>query len=168
MKTDKFLRSQTGLLVIVAFFVYIFTSQRKKVQDLQKEVEDPAHLTDLSDLPKNVPVVQQSINAGNKKNYTDSKYREFADNLFNYLHRFNVDEEGVYRVFNLIKNDTDYLYLNSAFGRRMTDFFWRTSWTNKSYTMKELLSSQLDSNEKKDINDLLSQRGLTKTVYLIK
>lgn len=170
MNFDKFLKSQTGMLVIVATFVFFLTRKSFKGQvkqletDLQTQKTNPGNVQDIENAKQNISAIKQSIQSGNKPTLTNETYQLYADNLYSYLNRSNTDESGVYRVFKYIKNDTDFMLLQTAFGVRTTSRVLTPFFTN-DYTMKQFMKEYLSESELNTIKTDLKNKGLSYDVY---
>lgn len=89
---------------------------------------------------------------GMKPSYQSNIYQTFADNLYRYMKGLGTDENGVFRVFNFLHNDLDFLRLDAAFGVR------------DGYSMREWIRGDLSSADITTLNNRLRVKGITKKV----
>ena len=160
MNINNILKSPLLPISLFGFVVYLLS---KKSTNLPLSTS-----SQIDDLINNDDLVKTSIEKGNYKSYNNETFISFADKLHTALNKSNVDEPKVFQILNKINNDTDFIILNRTFGVRELDIFWRTSWSSQNLTMKQMLSKQMDTNEKNTINTDFSNKGLTFSIYNIK
>ncbi len=102
--------------------------QQRELEKKQDEVESFTHTT---------------------QTYPDSYYVAFADQLESAMRGLRTDEETVYVIMGKIKNDVDYLKLNSAFGTRSKQNL--TRWIHGDFSERDI----------KKINTILKNNGVS-------
>jgi len=98
-------------------------------------------------------VLQQ---AGQTPSYQDSQYYDMANKMYygmqsDWYNPFDwgTDESAIEEVFNLLKNDLDFIKLKQAFGMR------------DGYTMQEWIVGDFSSSGRAGLNSILAQKGIT-------
>jgi hypothetical protein len=71
------------------------------------------------------------------------------------MYTWGTDEQAIYDVFNLMKNNIDVALLIKAFGKRRVEF------STQDQELGAHLSNDLDSSEITKINNILSSKGIT-------
>jgi len=89
---------------------------------------------------------------GIKPSYQSSDYKRFSDRLIVAMDGAGTDEDIIYNIYNYMHNDADMVRLNQAFGVRQQS------------TLNEWLKGDLSSEAIGRINDLLRERGISKTI----
>jgi len=94
------------------------------------------------------------------KNYTqtypDSNYVLLANKLFTAMYGYGTDEEAIYSVFRLMKNDLDVAKLIKAFGVRKSESSWAMPFNFAGEgDLAEWLAAELDDDEMKIVNGIL-------------
>ncbi len=91
----------------------------------------------------------------------DSQYKMFADSLQSAMDDQGTDEATIYKVFNSMKNDLDYLLLYNAFGlRRKIEFGISTGEKN----LIQWLQLELETEELDAIRYILKQKNIKYSV----
>jgi len=93
---------------------------------------------------------------GQKANYSDSNYKQFADSLYaarSGNNIFGTNEDAIYNIFKKMKNDLDVTKLVEAFGNR------RLSYSFQSGNLGAFMNDELDEDELNIVNtDLRSKK----------
>jgi hypothetical protein len=98
---------------------------------------------------------QQAVKKGPTPSYPELQYKIFADSIYQAgMVIGGTDEDTIYNVFASMKNDTDVAKLIIAFGKRRIEFSFMDG------TLAEFLTSELDSTEIKQVNKILSSKGI--------
>lgn len=161
MNTNKILKSPLLPIGLFGLVVYLLSSKKTINKPLTSKSQ-------IDDLQNNDSAINTSIQKGNNKSYSSETYISIADKIYSYLNRSNVDETNLFKVLSYIKNDTDFLIVQRVFGTRELDIFWRSTWGTEMLTLKDMLSKQLDNEEKTIINKDFEVKGMTSTIYKIK
>lgn len=99
---------------------------------------------------------QKAVKQGPAASYPELQYKIFADSIYQAgMIIGGTDEDTIYNVFSNMKNDTDVAKLIIAFGKRRIEFSFMDG------TLAEFLTSELDSDEMKKINKILSSKGIS-------
>jgi hypothetical protein len=93
--------------------------------------------------------------------YPPGQYKIGADNLKNAMFDVGTDENSIFRIFNLLKNNADFLALVSAFGIRPKYEFGINV---GSWNLGQWLQDELSSGELLKINQILVSKGITYTI----
>lgn len=98
---------------------------------------------------------------GNYPSFSKTQYRNFAATIWQGLNcsvfvcRDGTDEEKIYKVLRSLKNNTDWLKLQEAFG------FKRIEFTLQDGGLIQHLNADMSSKQLKEVNKILSERGIT-------
>jgi hypothetical protein len=101
---------------------------------------------------------------GNLPSFSDTQYKNFAGTIRQALNCGvfvcvdGTDEEKIYKVLRNLKNNTDWLKLQEAFG------FQRIEFTLQKGGLIENLNADMSSKQLKEVNKILSERGITYSV----
>jgi hypothetical protein len=99
--------------------------------------------------------IQTQQAAGIKQTYTNTTYDQLADRIETAgKGGFGTDEAAIYSVFNLLKNDVDFLKLSQAFGQRRIEF--STLYNN----LAGYLQSELNATELNKVNAIMEKNKL--------
>ena len=141
---------------VVGFAVGIYLVYRliKGVNKFQEDIpfqsEEQSTANELAKLNKN-PYTRQKL--------TESQAKSYANKLFQAMDGLGTDEQSIYSVFYKLQNDADFLAIQNAFGTKTI--------SSGSYfvsdvrgTMVPCLSSELDIDELKRVNDILSKKNI--------
>lgn len=99
-------------------------------------------------------------NAGIKATYTESQYKTMAKALFDAMDGYGTDDPVIFSTFGKLKNDVDFVKLETAFGvREATDnlFGLMTPQDMSGWILDDLSEEQVTL-----LNRKLQQQGLTK------
>jgi hypothetical protein len=99
--------------------------------------------------------IQTQQAAGVKQTYTNTTYDQLADRIDAAgKGSFGTDENAIYSVFNLLKNDVDFLKLSQAFGQRRAEF------TTMYLNLSGYLQSELNAAEINKVNAIMEKNKL--------
>jgi hypothetical protein len=135
-----------GIYIIYRLIKGVNTFQ----QDQQFQSEEQSTANELTQLNKN-PYTRQKI--------TESQAKSYANKLYQAMNGLGTDEQQIYSVFYKLQNNADYLAIQNAFGTKTI--------SSGSYfigdvrgTMVTCLSSELDIDETKKVNDILRSKKI--------
>lgn len=142
-------------LVGFALGVYIVYRLVKGASRFQDDApfrsEEQSTADELAKLNKN-PYTRQKISESSAKSYANKIYQAMSG--------LGTDEQQIYSVFYKLQNNADFLAVQNAFGTKTID--------SGSYfvadvrgTMVTCLSSELDIDETKKINDILKSKKIS-------
>ena len=107
----------------------------------------------LSNADKDIKAAQQS---GQSASYSAATYSQLADKIYSaVMYTWGTDEQAIYDVFNLMKNNIDVAMLIKAFGKRRLEF------STQDAEIGAHLSNDLDTTEIAKINSILASKGIT-------
>lgn len=90
-----------------------------------------------------------------KQSFSESVYNNLANRLYAAgTTNFGTDEKAIFSVFNLLKNDLDFLLLEKAFGNKRLEFSLQFS------DMAGYLQSELNAEELDYINKILKSKRI--------
>jgi hypothetical protein len=114
---------------------------------------------------KNKKMFDEEIDPKIKASYKPTQFVTWADKLedsFNSNWLDQTDEAAIYSIMRKLKNNTDWLELNKAYGlRSYYDPFSLTYLTGKEINLVKALQMELDSKEKNNVNYILKTKGIT-------
>jgi hypothetical protein len=114
---------------------------------------------------KNKKMFDEEIDPKIKASYKPTQFVTWADKLedsFNSNFLDQTDEAAIYSIMRKLKNNTDWLELNKAYGlRSYYDPFSLTYLTGKEINLVKALQMELDSKEKNTVNYILKTKGIT-------
>lgn len=107
----------------------------------------------LSNADKDIKEAQK---AGESASYSAATYSQLADKIYSaVMYTWGTDEQAIYDVFNLMKNNIDVANLIKAFGKRRLEF------STQDLELGAHLSNDLDSSEINKVNSILASKGIT-------
>jgi hypothetical protein len=107
----------------------------------------------LSNADADIKAAQKT---GESASYSSATYSQLADKIYSaVMYTWGTDEQAIYDVFNLMKNNIDVAMLIKAFGKRRLEF------STQDAELGAHLSNDLDSTEIAKINSILSSKGIT-------
>jgi hypothetical protein len=137
---------------VVSYIAYRIYKNNKAANDLAKTKNDLKTLSET----------------GIQPSYLSSQYTVFANNIKQAAYGVFTDEKAIYSVFDKMKNDADVLKVYDAFGIwkypcnavefPLSTLFGRSDCGSGDLAM--LLTDKLDSSEIKEINNILSKKGI--------
>jgi hypothetical protein len=114
---------------------------------------------------KNKKMFDEEIDPKIKASYKPTQFVTWADKLedsFNSNFLDQTDEASIYSIMRKLKNNTDWLELNKAYGlRSYYDPFSLTYITGKEINLVKALQMELDTKEKNQVNYILKSKGIT-------
>jgi hypothetical protein len=114
---------------------------------------------------KNTKLFDEEIDPKINASYKPSQFITWADKLedsFNSNWLDQTDEAAIYSIMRKLKNNTDWLELNKAYGlRTYYDPFNLTYITGKEINLVKALQMELDTKEKNQVNYILKSKGIT-------
>jgi hypothetical protein len=138
-----------GLLILGGYIAYrilktyvIKTPQREEVQEGYNELE--------------------TLNSSTytKQKITKSQAETYANVLHAAMDGYGTDEQAIYNVFWKLYNDADYLAVKNAYAiRELSSGTWNPE-KNFKGTLTGALTSELSTEEKKKINDILRKKKI--------
>ena len=151
--TGKFLADTPkwakGLVVaaVIGGVVYVIAKVAKK-----------AGGTSLPDVQSDIKELQKK---GQVASYSKGQYDLYANKLKQAFYSYGTDEAAVYSVFGQMKNDLDIAELVKSFGIwKVEASIWRPFDTRGDGDLSAWLTSELDSDEIKQVNTLLANKGI--------
>jgi len=159
MNTKKILNSPWLPIALFGFIVWFITKTKITTNS---QVNSSVDIDEIKNSDK---AINDSIKKGNKQTLSNNTYLQYADNLYNYINQSFVDEAGVMRVFRYIKNNTDFMLLNRAFGVRNYDYALFGFGFDKQLTMKGFLKAGLNQDEQNALISLWKSYGIDYSVY---
>lgn len=151
--TGKFLADTPkwakGLVVaaVIGGVVYVIAKATKK-----------GNGTSLPDVQGDIKELQKK---GQVASYSKGQYDLFANKLKQAFYSYGTDEAAVYSVFSNMKNDLDIAELIKSFGIwKVEGSIWRPFDTRGDGDLSAWLTSELDSDEIKQVNTLLANKGI--------
>lgn len=139
----EFLATPTGRYIIIGMIALMLITATYFIffnkDDDQKAIDDAINKNILS--------------------YDRSQYYQFADEIESATNTAADDEEAIYRVFRFLRNDSDYLMLVKAFGKR-SYMYGFVGWAFNA-SLSEVLSEKLDIDELDTINKILEESNIT-------
>jgi hypothetical protein len=91
--------------------------------------------------------------------YPLSQYKSFADQIEVAGFGLGTDEEAIYSIFRKLKNDSDYLALQQAWGKPTRKTYdWAVP---LDYTLSQFLRYELSDSEITKLNNILQSKGIT-------
>ena len=107
----------------------------------------------LSNADKDIRDAQK---AGAVASYSAATYSQLADKIYTaVMYTWGTDEQAIYDVFNLMKNNIDVANLIKAFGKRRVEF------STQELELGAHLSNDLDSSEINKVNSILASINIT-------
>lgn len=107
----------------------------------------------LSNADKDIRDAQK---AGAVASYSAATYSQLADKIYTaVMYTWGTDEQAIYDVFNLMKNNIDVANLIKAFGKRRVEF------STQELELGAHLSNDLDSSEINKVNSILASKNIT-------
>lgn len=107
----------------------------------------------LSNADADIKAAQKT---GETASYSSATYTQLADKIYAaVMYTWGTDEQAIYDVFNLMKNNIDVASLIKAFGKRRLEF------STQDAELGAHLSQDLDTAEIQKINSILASKGIT-------
>lgn len=138
-------------LLIVVVIIYIAIQAKNIVKGISDKIaEKKAEAETKSEL-------KDYAKQGIKPSYPDSQFKAWSHKLQAAMDGFGTDEEAIYDVFRLMKNDADVLKLIDAYGTRTFPGMWGGE---VSFTLSSALQSELTRPEITKLNGILETAGI--------
>jgi len=100
--------------------------------------------------------IKAAQKTGETASYASATYSQLADKIYAaVMYTWGTDEQAIYDVFNLMKNNIDVAMLIKAFGKRRLEF------STQDAELGAHLSQDLDTTEIQKINSILASKGIT-------
>ena len=158
-KLPKYTKEQKTTIAITAAVGIAAYLMFKKSGSLLSSVKKFTGQATTEDINKSTTEDIKILNKqGIKPTYYASQYVQFADKLYNAMITSNpfqgTDEEAIYSVMRLMKNDVDINMLVKAFGTRRMEF------SLKGGGLAAFLQDDLDAKEMAKENKILSDNKI--------
>ena len=158
-KFPKYTKQQKTTIAIAAGVGVVAYLMFKKSGSLLSSVKKFTGQATTEDINKSTTEDIKILNKqGIKPTYYASQYVLFADKLYNAMITSNpfqgTDEEAIYSVMRLMKNDVDINMLVKSFGTRRMEF------SLKGGGLAAFLQDDLDSKEMAMVNKILSNNKI--------
>jgi hypothetical protein len=141
------------ILLIVLIFVFF-----KKLMLLISDMFGTKEQGDKEERDREDEQETQNELDESKLTYTKSQYKDFANTIYTALEEgFTEDEDAIYTVFKRLKNNHDYYQLKLAYGKRLHGIYG----FREAYNLVSAIRRLLNDDECKQINYIMSNRGLT-------
>lgn len=136
------------VIVVVAIVVvwYLFHRVKGFMKATKNNAENQGQLTVLE-------------SKGITATFNSSEYEQMASQLYEAMKStwylpgsWGTNENAIYSIFGRLKNEVDFLKLQSAFGIK------------GGYGLIYWLQDELDDTEKSELNQLLASKGITKRI----
>lgn len=141
-------------LLIVGIIIYIAIQAKNIIKSVSDKIaekkSEAATKSELKDYAKQ----------GIKPSYMDSQYKGWANKIGAAMDGFGTDEDAIYDVFRLMKNDADVLKLIEAYGTRT---FPGMFMGETSFTLSSALQDELNRSELNKLNGILRNAGISYT-----
>lgn len=144
------LESREKMILIIVVVVILWISRNKIKGFLNAAGKNLQNQSEISKLQSN----------GIKATYDAEKYQKLADYLFRAMDGVGTYVQDVYNAFNQLRNDVDFIKLDTAFGvRTPTDTWFGLA---GSHDLKTWIKEDLSESEVSTLNNLLKNRGVSK------
>ena len=158
-KLPKYTKEQKTTIAITAAVGIAAYLMFKKSGSLLSSVKKFTGQATTEDINKSTTEDIKILNKqGIKPTYYASQYVQFADKLYNAMITSNpfqgTDEEAIYSVMRLMKNDVDINMLVKAFGTRRMEF------SLKGGGLAAFLQDDLNTKEMATVNKILSDNKI--------
>jgi hypothetical protein len=136
----------------VGYAIYKLSKIKKTPEEKSDKEEADAQTKELEAETKKKPL-----------SYPLSQYKTFANAIEEACNEEGTDEEAIYSTFRKLKNNSDYLALQKAWGnptRFVTPSWYIFYTTGRNYTLPQLLRNDMSSSEISKVNKILSNNGI--------
>lgn len=93
--------------------------------------------------------------------YPNSQFLAWANRLEQAMFDVGTDEDAIFEIFSQLRNNTDFLTLKAAFGVRNYTGGFLPGMVSDDLSLDGWIQQELDSSERAELNNILSQRGIT-------
>ncbi|WP_222166851.1 hypothetical protein [Edaphocola aurantiacus] len=141
-------------LVVVGVVVLIALKAKGILETITRKLTAKKAVTEVKNELKDLEA------QGQKPTYTISQFKVMCDKLWQAMDGMGTDEDAIYDVFGMMKNDADVLMLISTYGTRDiddADALWKNV---KSLTLTQALASDMDRSEIGKINSILATKQI--------
>jgi len=104
--------------------------------------------------------IKKEENNGNSLSYSQAEYNQFANQIEQATAGAGTDTSTINQIFGQMKNNADVLQLIKTYGQRPNSFFGVPM---GNLTLSQLMVSELSHGERKQLNAILAQKGITIT-----
>ena len=80
--------------------------------------------------------------------------------MFTAMDGWGTNEDAIYVAFRQMRNNADFLAVTKAFGTREVDSGQWSTIKNMKGTLTQCLQDELDSDERKKVNEILKARNI--------
>jgi hypothetical protein len=136
-------------VLIGGFIVYRILKGIVKGNDNNEEVQ--LAYNELDVLNQN-PATTQKL--------TKFQAQQYANTIFTAVNGWETDESAIYKIFNRLSNNADFLAVSKAFGNKKISAGYLNPEPDYKATLTEALHIDLDSAEKKIVNDILIKKKI--------
>lgn len=144
---------RTAIIIVIVAVILIVLIKKLKTNKEEKvlEAENKAYIT----------TIQHKVDKSDLS-YDGTEYRDMADQLFEAFNGLGTNDKLWREVFNRMKTDADVNQLIVAFGSRKptTGGF---SFGRKAETLAQWIAGDLSAGQRKELNNMLHSKGITKT-----
>ena len=148
-------RVRLGLQVVgLAVGIYIVY---RLVKGANQFAQDQPFRTEEQQTANELQVLNQNLYT--KQKLSDAQAKSYANKLFQAMNGLGTDEQQIYSVFYKLQNNADFLAIQNAFGTKTVNsgnYFI----SDVRGTMVTCLSSELDIDETKKVNDILKAKKI--------
>jgi hypothetical protein len=100
--------------------------------------------------------IKAAQKSGETASYPSATYSQLADKIYAaVMYTWGTDNQAIYDVFNLMKNNIDVASLIKAFGKRRLEF------STQDAELGAHISNDMNSSEITKINNILASKGIT-------
>jgi hypothetical protein len=158
-KLPKYTKEQKTTIALVAGIGLFTYFMLKKSGGLLTSIKKFTGQATTEDINRSTTEDIKTLNKqGIKPTYYASQYVQFADTLYNAMITSNpfdgTDEDAIYSVMRLMKNDVDINMLVKSFGTRRMEF------SLKGGGLAAFLQDDLDKKEMAIVNKILSDNNI--------
>jgi ABC-type bacteriocin/lantibiotic exporter with double-glycine peptidase domain len=136
-------------VVIAGYIVYRLTKGVVKEKDNRSEVQEAYNELDKMN---QTPQTAQTI--------TKFQAEQYANTIFTAVDGWETDEDAIAKVFYRMKNNADFLAVSKAFGIRKISSGRFNPEPDYKATMTEAIHIDMDTDEKKRLNDILIKKKI--------
>ena len=137
-----------GLITIIGFTIY---NKIKKRVGLAGAFDEKKKVTSE---------IKTLADKGVKPSYSNAEYESMANKAFAAMDGYGSDDDALEAIMEKLKNDADVLKLIDAYGIRELDTGKFNPENNKKETLSGAISSEFSAGEIKDMNDILTKKGI--------
>lgn len=135
-------------IIIVALLWFFVNRFKGTLQGMAGSIQAGGEMAQLS-------------SAGIKPSYSDAEYRKMADDLEKAMNGIGTDNAAVFNTFKKLKNDADFIKLDTAFGVR--DASDNLFGLIEGSDLSGWIHGDLSENQINQLNNQLRNQGLSKT-----